>query len=145
MLQDYRYKELYCPVLLRLLCIFRNKRDELSLSKENFIIENVTDDHKFKLPGSINGQQFMIQFCTNSYIYVFDFTNTVTIDDCTHCTIVVGPVKRRLIWMNYTAFTTCYLSFDNLHFLFAVFLLETALIVKLLLHLSSFVYAIAVI
>lgn len=75
----------------------RNKRQDLGLSKEDFIIENATNDHKWKLPGSINGQQFVIQNCKDSDIYVFDFTNTVTIDDCTHCTIVVGPVKRRLI------------------------------------------------
>lgn len=66
-----------------------------------------------KLPGSINGQQFLIQNCKvhclimyrNIYqmlswlqdcaIYLFDHSAAVTIDDCVSCQIFVGPVKGR--------------------------------------------------
>lgn len=46
-----------------------------------------------KCPGSINGQQFLIQNCKDCAIYLFDHSAAVTIDDCVSCQIFVGPVK----------------------------------------------------
>jgi protein XRP2 len=40
-----------------------------------------------------SGEQFVIQNCENSNIYLFDHTNTVTIDDCKMCKIFIGPTK----------------------------------------------------
>ncbi|KAM3185486.1 hypothetical protein ACTXT7_006253 [Hymenolepis weldensis] len=45
------------------------------------------------MPNQINGQQFRIKNCKDSYLYVFDFVNTVTVDNCSNCTIVFGAVK----------------------------------------------------
>ena len=39
----------------------------------------------------------MIQNCENSNIYLFDHTNTVTIDDCKMCKIFIGPTKVYII------------------------------------------------
>lgn len=47
------------------------------------------------MPGEINGEQFIIQNCKNSTICLFDFSNTVLIDDCHDCTIFVGPIIGR--------------------------------------------------
>lgn len=46
-----------------------------------------------RLPGKLNGQQFVIQECENCNIFVFDYSATITIDDCVNCRIVLGPVK----------------------------------------------------
>ena len=67
-----------------------------------------------KCPGSINGQQFLIQNCKVAYrlsnvyrillpclqdcaIYLFDYSAAVTVDDCVSCQIFVGPVKGRYV------------------------------------------------
>lgn len=52
------------------------------------------------MPGEINGEQFIIQNCKNSTICLYDFTNTVLIDDCQECTIFVGPVIGRYFFGN---------------------------------------------
>ncbi|XP_061682026.1 protein XRP2 [Syngnathoides biaculeatus] len=46
-----------------------------------------------RLPGKLNGQQFVIQDCHDCDIYVFDHAAAVTVDDCVNCRIVLGPVK----------------------------------------------------
>ncbi|XKL68958.1 hypothetical protein PGB90_006727 [Kerria lacca] len=70
-------------------------RNDSEMSKKNFIIENITNSNKWKLPNSINGQQFIIQNCTTSTIFILDFTDTVIVDECKYCTIILGPIKRR--------------------------------------------------
>ena len=66
-----------------------------------------------KCPGSIKGQQFLIQNCKvcgtlimqkmyetelqDCTIYLFDHSAAVTIDDCVNCQIFVGPVKGRYV------------------------------------------------
>jgi len=38
------------------------------------------------------GEQFTIQNCEGSSIYLFDHINTLTIDDCKNCKIFAGPI-----------------------------------------------------
>lgn len=71
----------------------RDKRVKINI--EDYTIENVEDGEKGRLPGSVNGQQIIIKNCKDAQIYVFDHMNTVTIDDCTNCKIILGPVKGR--------------------------------------------------
>ena len=51
------------------------------------------DGETGRKPGAISGQQFQIKNCNNSHIYLFDWSNTVTVDDCINCKIFIGPVK----------------------------------------------------
>eukprot|EP00128_Syssomonas_multiformis_P017073 Colp12_sorted_trinity150504_noHs@34636 len=46
-----------------------------------------------KLPGKINGLNFVIEDCEDCFIYLFDYIDSVQIDACKNCTIVIGPVK----------------------------------------------------
>ena len=39
------------------------------------------------------GQQFIIKNCENCSIYLFDHINTVSIDDCKNCKIMLGPTQ----------------------------------------------------
>ena len=73
----------------------RDKRDAVNL--KDYTIENTEGGEVWRLPGSVNGQQFVIQNCKNSSIYVFDHINTVTIDDCINCKIILAAVTGRYV------------------------------------------------
>ncbi|KAK3101591.1 hypothetical protein FSP39_004691 [Pinctada imbricata] len=60
---------------------------------KDFIIEDQKDVTVGRVPGKVNGQQFVIQNCENCNIYIFDHIATVTIDNCTNCNIFLGPIK----------------------------------------------------
>ncbi|XP_076043235.1 protein XRP2-like [Oratosquilla oratoria] len=62
----------------------------------DFTIENVTSGEYGRLPGTIKGQQFIIQNCQSSFIYLFDHINTITVDDCSGCTMFIGPTTGSL-------------------------------------------------
>ncbi|KAJ9591481.1 hypothetical protein L9F63_001967, partial [Diploptera punctata] len=68
-----------------------DKRDAVNL--KDYTIENTESGAVWKMPGSVNGQQFIIQNCKNTSIYIFDHVNTVTIDDCINCKIIISAVK----------------------------------------------------
>ncbi|CAF3820129.1 unnamed protein product [Adineta steineri] len=69
------------------------KPERATIRKEDFILDKLKDQTIYRLPGSVNGQQFIIQNCDNCTIYVFDHTNCIQIDDCTNCRIFIGPVR----------------------------------------------------
>lgn len=50
-----------------------------------------------RAPGEIAGQQFIVENCEFTNIALFDFINTITIDDCNNCSIFVGPTTGRLV------------------------------------------------
>lgn len=60
---------------------------------KDYMLTGLKDATVGRLPGKLNGQQFVIQECENCNIFVFDHSATVTIDDCVNCRIVLGPVK----------------------------------------------------
>ncbi|CAF0969963.1 unnamed protein product [Rotaria sordida] len=68
------------------------RADRVAIKKEDFILDKLKDQTIFRLPGSVNGQQFIIQNCENCTVYVFDHTGQVQIDDCINCKIFIGPV-----------------------------------------------------
>ncbi|CAH8526009.1 unnamed protein product [Heterobilharzia americana] len=70
---------------------FRGVNSELD--PKHFIIVDKNSGIFGRIPGEINGQQFVIQNCKNSYIYLLDHSIAITVDDCSSCTIVTGPVK----------------------------------------------------
>lgn len=61
----------------------------------DFIIQDVVNDKVHRYPGSVSGQQLIIQNCENSEIFILDFMNSVVVDDCVNCKIVLGAVKGR--------------------------------------------------
>ena len=72
---------------------FRDKRSRND--PKRYMIENLKDETVIKLPGTVNGEQFQIQNCQNACIYILDHINTITIDECVNCRIVLGPIKGR--------------------------------------------------
>lgn len=70
------------------------KRDKMDV--KNFMVDGEKDEVIGRMPGSINGQQFIIQNCQNCDIYVFDHCNTVTVDDCINCRIYIASIKTSI-------------------------------------------------
>lgn len=60
---------------------------------KDFTIENLKGETVGRLPGSVNGQQFIIQNCQDCNIFVFDHSATISVDDCINCRIFLGPIK----------------------------------------------------
>ncbi|KAL5007276.1 hypothetical protein ScPMuIL_016082 [Solemya velum] len=67
------------------------KRDTLNV--KDYILDGVKGETVGRLPGTVNGQQFVIQNCQDCNIYIFDHTATVTVDDCVNCNVFLGPIK----------------------------------------------------
>lgn len=63
------------------------------LRKEDFIIKDQKDATLGRVPGTVNGQQFLVQNCENCNIYIFDHSVTISIDDCNNCNFFLGPIK----------------------------------------------------
>uniref|UniRef100_A0A8C7XK96 Protein XRP2 n=1 Tax=Oryzias sinensis TaxID=183150 RepID=A0A8C7XK96_9TELE len=68
-----------------------DKREKVDLS--HYTLKELKDVTVGRLPGTLNGEQFVIQDCENCNIFVLDHSATITIDDCVNCRIVLGPVK----------------------------------------------------
>ncbi|GIY36801.1 protein XRP2 [Caerostris extrusa] len=71
------------------------KENKEDVNPKDFIIENAKDETIVRLPNSVKGQQFIIQNCENSNIYIYDHINTITVDDCNGCNVFIGPTKGR--------------------------------------------------
>ncbi|RVE74055.1 hypothetical protein OJAV_G00037640 [Oryzias javanicus] len=66
-----------------------DKREKVDPS--HYTLKGLKDVTVGRLPGTLNGEQFVIQECENCNIFVFDHSATITIDDCINCRIVLGP------------------------------------------------------
>eukprot|EP00794_Sanderia_malayensis_P016895 gene16895-18601_t len=66
----------------------------------DFTIADEDGATKFKLPGSIDGQQFIIKNCKNTQVFLFDHSATITVDDCENCKFVFGPIKGSVFFRN---------------------------------------------
>ena len=65
----------------------------LQVDPKDFMLTGLKDATIGRLPGKLNGQQFVIQECENCSIFILDHSATVTIDDCVNCRVALGPVK----------------------------------------------------
>jgi len=59
----------------------------------DYTIEQVRSAEAGRQPGQIGGQQFIVRDCQQARLYLLDAINTITVDDCTDCLLVLGPVK----------------------------------------------------
>ena len=65
------------------------------IDKRQLIISDKDHTVLGRLPGQLNGKQFLISNCKNCTILVLDYTGTVTVDKCTECHIFIAPCKGR--------------------------------------------------
>ncbi|XP_046364849.1 protein XRP2-like isoform X1 [Haliotis rufescens] len=90
-----------CTVMTKHKCrrcrqLSRDVRAQVNV--KDFIIEDLKNETVSRLPGSVNGQQLVIQNCEDCNIYVFDHSATITIDDCTNCRMFLGPIKTSVFF-----------------------------------------------
>lgn len=59
----------------------------------NYMSIGKTGETIVKEPGSIDGQNYVIEECTGCTIFVLDACDSIQIDLCKDCTFVIGPVR----------------------------------------------------
>lgn len=74
---------------------FTFRAEQKHLDPTDYIIENLSRSSVCKPPGSIRGQQFVIRNCEDSSIFLLDYSDSIIVDDCQRCTLVLGPTKQR--------------------------------------------------
>lgn len=68
-----------------------------TLKREDFMFARVVGPQVLvKEPGTVNGQQFLIEEVSDCDIFVIDHCTSVQIDACTNCRIVIGPCTGSL-------------------------------------------------
>lgn len=68
-----------------------------TLNREDFLFSRVAGPKVLvKEPGTVNGQQFLIEEVSDCDIFVLDHCTSVQIDACTNCRIVIGPCTGSL-------------------------------------------------
>lgn len=77
-----------------------------TLKREDFIFSRIVGPSlQIKQPGSVNGQQFLVEECRDCDIFVLDHCTSVQIDECANCRIVIGPCQGSLFLRNCTGCT----------------------------------------
>jgi protein XRP2 len=71
-----------------------------TLKKEDYEIKNFEKQTIIKKPGSINGEQFVIENCKECDIYLCDYSAQIFIDDCDKCNIYIAPCSSSLFIRN---------------------------------------------
>ncbi|XP_038052962.1 protein XRP2-like isoform X2 [Patiria miniata] len=70
---------------------------------KDFKLEDLNGETVGRVPGKVNGQQFVIKNCQNCNIYIFDHSATITVDKCLDCKIFLGPIKGSVFLRNCTS------------------------------------------
>ena len=78
-----------------ILSLMLNRDTGEKVDPKDYTIENQRGVLTGRIPGTIRGQQFIIQNCSNSSIYLYDHIGAITVDDCSDCKMFIGPVRSR--------------------------------------------------
>eukprot|EP00931_Biecheleriopsis_adriatica_P107720 TRINITY_DN82043_c0_g1_i1.p1 TRINITY_DN82043_c0_g1~~TRINITY_DN82043_c0_g1_i1.p1 ORF type:complete len:357 (-),score=88.82 TRINITY_DN82043_c0_g1_i1:105-1133(-) len=76
------------------------KKERKKLDPADYIFAKKADEVLIKEEGSIDGEMFNVENCTNCDIFLLDNMATVYIDECTNCRIFVGPVESSVFLRN---------------------------------------------
>ncbi|CAB1097625.1 unnamed protein product [Ectocarpus sp. CCAP 1310/34] len=83
----------YCLVAAGGGSVTRGTVDKGNLNPSDFIFSRKQKEVIVREPGSIGGQQFIVEECSECEVYLLDHTAALTIDLCTDCRIIVGPCE----------------------------------------------------
>jgi protein XRP2 len=70
------------------------------LDPKDYVLSQLTGEAITKRSGSIGGEQFNIENCTDCDIFLCDTIATIFVDDCVSCRIFVGPVESSIFLRN---------------------------------------------
>ncbi|CAG9466570.1 unnamed protein product [Pedinophyceae sp. YPF-701] len=68
-------------------------RQKEAFKKEDFMFIGRTGEECVRMPGQVKGQQFVIDNCTESAVFLLDHVDSVTIDGCVDCRFYIGPTS----------------------------------------------------
>ena len=68
-------------------------RSKEGLNVKDFSMKGLTSGCHTRNPGSIAGQQFIVEDCSNCDIFLLDHVAAVNIDNCTNIRIVIGACE----------------------------------------------------
>lgn len=63
------------------------------IDRSIFVQKNKTDETIVRVPGQINGNQFLANTLTNCKVIVHDFCDSMTLDNCKNCDFVLAAVR----------------------------------------------------
>lgn len=66
------------------------------LNKADYMFKDKEGETLTKNPGDINGIMFAIKDLKDCTVYLMDHMAQITIDRCTGCTFLIGPVNASL-------------------------------------------------
>ena len=66
------------------------------LNKEDFMFKNKRGERLVKLPGDVNGIDFMIKDLESCTVIILDHTAQITVDRCKNTKFFIGPVKASI-------------------------------------------------
>jgi len=66
------------------------------INKKDFIFDKKKDETLIKVPGQINGRDFVISNLEGCEVYLMDHIAQIFVDDCKNCTIHIGPVESSI-------------------------------------------------
>lgn len=73
-----------------------------AVDPKDYTIENKKGETIVKVPGSINGNQFIIKNLENCIVFLFDNMAILSVDDCKNCKFFFGPSKGSVFIRNCT-------------------------------------------
>eukprot|EP00741_Cyanophora_paradoxa_P004980 tig00000842_g4828.t1 len=70
------------------------------LDPKDFIFSKQKGQTLIKKPGSIDGQQFIIEDLEDCEVYLLDWSAQVSVDCCKNCRFFIGPVEGSIFFRN---------------------------------------------
>lgn len=62
------------------------------------MFKSISDQKLVKMPGDINGIDFMIKDLDNCQVYILDYTAQIQVDRCKNTKFFIGPVKASIFF-----------------------------------------------
>mmetsp|Transcript_12154 Transcript_12154/g.22530 ORF Transcript_12154/g.22530 Transcript_12154/m.22530 type:complete len:381 (+) Transcript_12154:87-1229(+) len=73
---------------------------DVNLKKEDYIYSKKGKEVLLKSPRDLNGQQFIVEECEGTDMFLIDHMGMLTVDYCQDCRIVAGPVASSVFIRN---------------------------------------------
>ena len=89
---------------------FSNNNNKKNLNPLDFLLKSIQNEVVIKSNSMINNEQFLIEECEKSSIFLLDCIGSMFIDYCKDCYIVIGPISSRLEITFFYFFISIYLS-----------------------------------
>ena len=70
-------------------------KKKIVVNREDYQCFNKTNEIFVRHNGEVKGQMIMIDKCVDSIIFLLDHVGSITMDECTDCVLVTGPVSSR--------------------------------------------------